>query len=271
MKLNPYVLFFKPGPKLKKELKIAHMDVDPKSFVKRSLMISLQLSVGLCVMLFFLFLRFSVNLLYIPLVFIFLFMMFYSFFLNTPKVYIRRRQREIKEDILFATRYLLVKLESGDPLFNAMTDASKSYGVGGKYFKEIVDDINLGKPIEEAIEYAMEYNASHEFKLVLRQILNSLKTGVNVTSSLRKLLEEITRNHQIEIKAYSRKLNSIILFYLILGCVMPSLGIAMATIFLSMANIVLDLPVLMVVLFFISIIQFTFISIIRSIRPAVDI
>lgn len=193
------------------------------------------------------------------------------FFMNTPSVYIRRREREINKDIIFATHYLLIKIDSGAPLLNAMIDASKSYGVAGKYFKEIVDEINLGKPIEQALEDAAEYNTSKPFKLVLRQILNSLKTGVDVSTSLKKLLDDITKKQQIEIKAYSRKLNSIILFYLIIACVIPSLGIAMFIIFSSLMNLNIELSTLFVFLFFIILIQLFFILVIRSSRPMVDI
>ena len=106
---------------------------------------------------------------------------------------------------------------------------------------------------------------------MLRNILNSLKTGVDVTDSLNKLLDEITKKHQIEIQEYSKKLNSIVLFYLIAACVVPSLGIAMLIIFSSMLNLVLSFTTLMVILFFIALVQLIFLSIIKSIRPAVDI
>ncbi|MBW2970778.1 type II secretion system F family protein [Candidatus Woesearchaeota archaeon] len=271
MNANIYRALFRPSPRLKKSIRTAHMNVDPRHFIKRNMVLALQFSLGFCVMMGFIFARYNVNLVILPGVFLLFFVGFYSFFMATPQVYIKRREREIEKDILFATRYLLIKIESGTPLFNAMIDASHSYGVAGKYFKEIVDDINLGKPIEKAIEDALRYNASHDFQLVLRQILNSLRTGVDVTDSLQKLLDEITRNHQIEIKAYSKKLNSIILFYLIIACVMPSLGIAMVTVFASLVNIQIDMPVLMSVLFFVTLVQATFISVIRSIRPAVDI
>ena len=84
-------------------------------------------------------------------------------------------------------------------------------------------------------------------------------------------VDEITREQQIEIKAYSRKLNSIILFYLIIACVMPSLGIAMFIIIAGLMNFHIDLSTMFMFLFFTTLIQLFFISIIRSSRPMVDI
>ncbi len=269
--LNIYEALTRPSHKLKNELRTAHMDIDPKKFLKRNFMLSLQISIALNGMLFFILLKYSESLKLLMFTIPVTLIMLYVFFSNTPKAYIRRRDKDIKRNILFATRYLLVKIDSGEPLFNAMIKASNSYGVGGSYFKEIVDDINLGKPIEQAIEDAINYNANHEFQMVLHQILNSLKTGVDISSSLKKLLDEITKRQQIEIKAYSKKLNSIVLFYLIAACVLPSLGISMFIIFSSMVNIVLDFTTLIIVTCFIALIQLVFISVIKSIRPAVDI
>lgn len=261
----------KPSRKLRLQLRAAHLDVTPKRFIQKSLFSAFFLSFGIAFLAFVLFskMRFPVG--YVILSYPLLFLFMYMFFLNTPKVYIRRREREINKDVLFATRYLLIKIDSGIPLLNALIDASKSYGVGGKFFKEIVDDINLGKPIENALEDAMMYNTSKPFKLVLRQILNSLKTGVDVSNSLKKLLDDITRQQQIEIKAYSRRLNSIVLFYLIIACVLPSLGIAMFIIIASLLNLSLQLSTLFVFLFFNSLVQLLFLSIIRSSRPMVDL
>jgi pilus assembly protein TadC len=268
---NPYQFFFTPSPKLRKKLRTAHLHIKPKKFMKRNFLLALQLSGVFAVFVFLYIIKYGGSIKTPIIVFFVLFSLFYGFFMNTPVVYIRRREREIKRDILFATRYLIIKIDSGVPLFNALIDATKSYGVAGKYFKEIVDDVNLGTPIEQALENALKYNESKEFRLVLRQILNSLKTGVDISSSLKKLLDEITREQHIEIKAYSKKLNSIVLFYLIIACVVPSLGISMFIMVSSMMNLNLSKSNLFVILFFIAVIQLFFISIIRSIRPAVDI
>lgn len=271
MKTNPFDALIKPSKKLKDELKTAHLDIPAKKFVKRNIMVSFYLSAGIGFILFMVFQKLRISITFTLVSIVALYFMFFGFFMNTPKVYIRRREREISKDILFATRYLLIKIDSGEPLLNALTDASKSFGVGGKFFKEIVDDINLGKPIELALEDAVEYNTSKTFKLVLRQIVNSLKTGVDVSTSLKKLLDDITRQQHIQIKVYSRKLNSIMLFYLIIACVLPSLGIAMFVIIASLLNLNLELSTLFVILFFVTIMQLFFIAIIKSARPMVDI
>jgi pilus assembly protein TadC len=152
-----------------------------------------------------------------------------------------------------------------------MISASKSHGIGGKFFQEIVDEINLGKPIEQALEDAHKYSASHIFQLVLRQILNSLRTGVDVSNSLRKMIDEITRQQQIEIKEYSKKLNSLVLFYLLVACVVPSLGISLFLVVGSMINLNLDITTYMVIISMLLFVQLFFIALIRSVKPLVEL
>jgi len=207
----------------------------------------------------------------LPLLFIFVLVFVFLFMLQTPKVYIRKREREINKEVLFAGRYLLVKLESGTPLFNALIDASKSYGVAGKYFKEIVDGINTGTPIEEALENSRKYSASKNFRLILWQIITSLKTGAEVADSLRKTLSQITQEEIIEIKEYGKKLNSLVMFYMIVACVIPSLGVTMIVIVSSFMDLDIGMSHLFTVLFFLAIIQFLFISLIKSARPMVNL
>ena len=62
-----------------------------------------------------------------------------------------------------------------------------------------------------------------------------MKIGVDVTQFLRSTLEEIIEDQIVEIKRYGKKLNSVTLFYLLVGIVIPSLGMTLATIGVSIA------------------------------------
>ena len=205
------------------------------------------------------------------IIFVVGFMLMFMFILNTPSVYIRKRQREIDKEVLFAGRYLLVKMQSGVPFFNALIDASQSYGISSKYFKEIVDDITMGSPIEEALDKAVEYNASHKFKMILWQMTNALKTGIDTTGSLKAVLDEITKEQVIEIKKYGKKLNSLAMFYMLIGVVVPSLGMAMFIIVTSFVSIQIKLTHLMLVAALLAFMQFMFLSMFKSIRPNVNL
>ncbi|MBS3119905.1 type II secretion system F family protein, partial [Candidatus Woesearchaeota archaeon] len=195
----------------------------------------------------------------------------FLFLYNAPSAYINRRKHDMDKDVLFAGRFLLVKLESGTPLFNSLIDASQSYGVSGKFFREIVDDINTGTPIEAALERARDYSPSDKFKRLISQIINSLKTGIDVTTGLKSTLREIAQEQEIEIQEYGKKLNSIMLFFMIVAIIVPSLGTSMFIILASFLSFDLQAGHMFLFLFLIAIMQLFFLSLIRSIRPAVDL
>ena len=198
-------------------------------------------------------------------------MIFFFLMLKRPEVSIAKREREIDKDVLFAGRFLLVKLNSGKPLINALFDASESYGVAGGYFKEIVEDIKVGTPLEEALEKAYKTTPSRRFKKILFQINNALKIGVDVSQPLESILQEISQEQLLEIQKYGKKLNSIIMFYLLLAIVVPSLGITLFSIVASMMSIKIDMTVFGAILLFLTFVQVIFIGLIRGVRPNLNI
>ena len=261
------------NPRLKRSLRMAHIPRTTEQFVKHSLILAMYVSAALSVLSFFLFAR-KLGIRVVPVaiaVFFVSMLVVSSFILKTPKGMIRKREREIDREVLFAGRFLLVKMDSGTPLFNSLIEASKSFGVSSKYFKEIVDEINTGTPIEVALENSREYNASEKLKKVLWQILTAIKTGTDVTEGLRSTLRSIAKDQLMEIKEYGKKLNSLMLFYMVLACILPSLGVALFIIFASFFGLAVSKLHLFAALFGLFTIQMFFIILIKSVRPTVEL
>ncbi len=258
-------------PNLKDELRSAGIRKRPAEYVNESMKNAFMLALMISFMATFLILKNELPIILVILIFIISYGAFFFLMLKRTRVFIKKREKEIDRDVLFAGRFLLVKLNSGKPLINAIFEASQSYGVAGEYFGEIVEDIKIGTPLEEALEKAYRTTPSKKFKKILFQINTSLKIGVDVSAPLELILEEISQEQLIEIQRYGKKLNSIIMFYLLAAIVVPSLGITLFSIVASMVSIKIDLPIFFVILFFIAIIQIIFISIIKGIRPNLNI
>jgi len=258
-------------PKLKNQLRTANIKESPHGFIKKRMQFALVAALGISVLLFFMLSTAGKNLIVIVPGFFIAFILLFVFLTNGPKVIIKKRERDINKEVLFAGRYLLVKLESGTPLFNALIDASSSYGICSKYFREIVDNVNLGIPIEKAIENAREFNASSYFKLVLSELLTTLKTGADVSDSLRIVLKDITTRQLIEIKAYSKKLNAFMMMYLMVATVMPSLGMTILFVVGGFMGLNINFTLILLSLFLLALIQIIFINLIKGIRPAVNL
>ena len=261
----------KKFPIIKINVKKAHLKESPEQFIKKALVLSLYSALALIITLFFMLAKFGGNMAILLPASVFVFVAALFFMMNYPLGVIRKREREIDREVLFAGRYLLVKVESGSPLFNALTAASKSYGVSAKYFKEIVDDINLGMPIEQALDNAREYSSSHKFKIILGELLTSLKTGADIRSSLKEVLDQITEEQLIEIKAYGRKLNAFMMIYMIVAVVVPSLGMTMFSVIAGFTSFQITPTFIFLALFAFFILQAFFLSVFRTIRPTVNI
>ena len=258
-------------PALKKEIKIAHLRTSPQQFIYDNIKFSLLFSLGLTVLFFFIVDKADLPLILLPVAFLFLFIfMFYFGFLKL-RARIIKRQKEIDREVLFAGQYLLIKLYSGRPLLNALIETSKSYGVASKYIREIVNDINTGNSLEMALENAMTYSPSERFRKILFHINNALRLGIDTTKPLSAVLEEIMREEELEIQKYGKKLNTIIIFYMLTAIVIPSIGMTIFIVISSFINFTLSLNHFLVVLGFIALIQMLFISIFKSARPYVNL
>ena len=265
-------MLVRANPQLKKDLKIAHMQKSPDEFVSQSLRISLLISLTFSILAFFMLVKSMKIKVVLPVILVFIVSLIFVFFflLQTPKGVISKRRKEIEREVLFSGRYLLVKMESGSPLLNSLMDASKRFTVSSKYMKEIVDEIDTGTPIEDALENAREYNASEKFKKILWQVLSALKTGTEVTEALRSTLKTIANEQMNEIREYGKKLNSLMLFYMVIACIVPSLGVALFIIIASFLQLAVSEITLFIVLFMLVVMQVAFIIMIKASRPTME-
>jgi len=258
-------------PQLKKDIRIAHIKTVPQEFVYKNLKFSLVFSLGLTVLFFFIADKAGIPLVLLPVAFIVFFILVFNFAFLKLKGTIVKRQKEIDREVLFAGQYLLIKLYSGKPLLNALIDTTKSYGVASKYIKEIVDDIDTGSSIEKALQSAMTYSPSEKFRKILFHINNALRLGIDVTKPLSLVLDEITKEEEIGIKRYGKKLNTLVIFYMLAAVVIPSIGMTIFMVLSSFINFTITINHFLVAIIFIVIIEFLFISMFKMIRPAVNL
>ncbi len=269
--VNLFHLYVTKYPAIKDKLLKAHMPVKADDFIRRCFIGSLMLAAACTLLAFFSLSVLSGSLLHLLWLFPALWLLFAWFMLHTPDVHMRKRQRAIDKDVLFAGRFLLVKIESGQPFFNALEDASKAKGIAGNYFAEIVHEITLGTPIEKALDHAIDASPSEKFRRILWQINNSLKTGTDIGSTLRAILKQTMDEQVIEIKDYGKKLNSLAMFYMLFGVVVPALGMTMFIIISSFLNIQITMTYLLFAAAMLAFLQFLFISLFKTIRPLVQL
>ena len=258
-------------PNLKKQIRTVHLQVTPQQFIYNNIKFALPFSIGLTVLFFFLVDKAGLPYALLPLAFICFFFFVFQFEFLKLRAKITRRQKEIDREVLFAGQYLLIKLYSGKPLLNALVETSKSYGVASKYMGEIVKEIDTGSSLERALENAISYSPSEKFRKVLFHVNNALRLGIDITGPLSNVLEEITREQELEIKTYGKKLNTIIIFYMLAAVVIPSIGMTIFLVLSSFINFSIGLTTFTIALGGIVLVQMVFVSIFKSVRPTVNL
>ena len=88
------------------------------------------------------------------------------------------------------------------------------------------------------------------------------------------MLNQVSQEQIIELKAYGQKLNPLVMFYMIFGVIMPSLGVAFLIILLSFVGTGLagyGVGIMAGIFFFVTIVQFMFLTVVENSRPSFDL
>ena len=260
----------KSFPTLKSKLKQAGIVSKPEDFVKKTFLSAFYMTTLLVVLLFMLLAKLNIvkGILFLAVPLVFLIIFFYM--IKLPDLVISRKEKEISKEIVFAGRFIIVELESGVPLYNAMLNVSRNYETIGRYFKEITDKVDLGTSMEDALDEAVEFIPSNDFRKILWQIINSIRTGSNVSKSLYSVMEQITKDQMTEVNKYGKKLNPLAMFYMIVAVILPSLGITMLIILSSFIQFELSLTILLALAGFLGFVQFMFIAMVKFSRPIIE-
>src|SRR3989344_2401121 len=162
-------------------------------------------------------------------------------------------------------------LISGFPLFRILFNISESdYGEVSEEFKKITKEINSGASQIETIEKYGKLNTSEYFRRVLWQISNSMRAGGDMGVVIGEGIKNLNAEQEIQIQSYGSKLNPLVVFYMLIAVILPSLGITFLIIISSILNI--QDSIIRVVFFlvfgFVVFIQIMFLGLIKSKRPS---
>lgn len=204
-----------------------------------------------------------------PVIGIIVYMMAYNMLLAYPVNKTKSIGTEIEKDVLFAARDMIVSMRSGVPLFNAMATVSLGYGAASREFEKIIDRVQLGMPMDQAIDEVSGKSGSPTFKKLMLQASTSIRVGSDVITSLQEVINDVSQERVIELRRYGQRLNAIAMFYMLFGVIFPSMGIAVAAIMSTFISIfTLDDNTLILAIFGLAFLQFVFLKMVASSRPS---
>ncbi|MCH8519337.1 MAG: type II secretion system F family protein [Nanoarchaeota archaeon] len=222
-------------PNLNHKLKLAGLNQSPFQYIFQTIALTGMICAGIFIFIFILFSS-SPNFLTLLIGSILAIPLIYLFLFSIADVKAKQLGRELDRDLLFVSEYLLVTLESGIPLPNALEEMSKIQRPGGIYFERILREFKMGEDLEQTLDDAIDYCPSEDFRNLIKKLRDSLSIGVQLDKTLVDFVEESSDKKLIEIQGYSKKLNPLIMMYLVLGIVVPSLGVTFFILFAAISG-----------------------------------
>lgn len=186
-----------------------------------------------------------------------------------PKIVARKRMRKLEQSLIEALRAMLIHIKSGVPLFYAFERiASGRYGVVSEEFTDATHRINTGKPEEEALQEVAMNSSSSFFRKTLWQLINGLKAGADLSSVLSDTVRTMTMEQRLQIQRFGSSLRMMSLVYMLLGVIIPTLGVTFLIVLSSFAKISVQDSTFWGLLTVLIVADFMFLGLLKSQRPS---
>ena len=258
-------------PKLERQLKTARMDREPEDYLAECFNRAIKLSAPITAAVYVISLNIGGDLftLLSPVAGLVVFAMGFLTFTSIPNIRTKKRTRKLEKELPYALRDILIQIESGIPLYQAMQSATTGYGEMSEELQRILKDIDGGKSMLKALELSIVRNPSERYRRAMWQLTNSIKSGTDITSTMESITDSIIKEQKLEIEKYGEELNPYILVYLLVAVIGPALGITGMIVISSFTGTSVGVQLYVGILFFLVVIQVFFLNLIKSKRPEV--
>ncbi|HLC36099.1 MAG TPA: type II secretion system F family protein [archaeon] len=188
--------------------------------------------------------------------------------ISYPSIIVKRRVREIEANLIFALRTVLIQLRAGVPLFDSIkTIASGNFGAISHVFKKAIEKIQTGENEEQVLQDLASENPSWFFRRTIWQLVNGLKTGANVADVLQEIISSMNSAQSVQIQEYGGSLRFFSLIYMMLGVIIPAIGITFLILISSFPQVQITEMFYLVFLVVLVLGQVMFLGAVKSKRP----
>lgn len=192
------------------------------------------------------------------------------FFLHAsyPNIIVKKIAAKENKDLLYALREMIIDIDGGVPLFDAMKNISAAgYGYVSADFEAVVRQIESGVAERDALKQLALKTDSEFLKRAAWQMVNALESGAKMSDALEGIAIAVENYLFREIKNYSNNLNFLLLIYMLVGVVMPSLGITFMILLSAFSGVGVTMDTVIVLIVCTSIFQLVMIGYMASTRP----
>ena len=149
-----------------------------------------------------------------------------------PKILAKNVADKIDRGLIFSVRDMLIQTSSGIPLFTVIANiADGDYGLISAEFRRVASAVRSGTGLTEALEDMALRNQSKYLKKTCWQLITAMRSGANLTVALKGIIKLLVDYQMALNKAYNGELNFIVLIYLLVSAVLPTVGTTVLVIF----------------------------------------
>jgi len=199
---------------------------------------------------------------------------FLAFFyiVQYPMLIISKKIRDLDKYLLFALRHMQVQIKSGIPLFDGLVSISNGdYGLISEEFKKCVKKISTGLSETNALEELIFKNPSMYFRRVIWQITNAIRTGADLAGTLDAIVDNLANEQKVAIRRYGSQLNPLSMMYMMLAVILPSLGITFLVLLSTFSGFAVSEIIFWFILTILIVFQFSFVGLVKSRRPTIEL
>ncbi len=120
---------------------------------------------------------------------------------------IKKRKQKIEEESLYFFETVLLVLENGSSLKEALDKAClNNNGDLAQEFQKSLNEVNLGKDLNKSLKDLQKRIPSYIIQNIILNIINTNKFGNNITESVENQLDYIRKERRLENQKYLLKL-----------------------------------------------------------------
>jgi len=154
------------------------------------------------------------------------------FYLAYPRMMGKSIGATIDKELIFAMRDMLIQISSGIPLFTVIENIGGSnYGYVSMEFKRVSTNVKGGSPLLHEIELMAIRTQSEYLKKISWQLVTAIRSGANLTATLKSVVKILVDYQFALSKSFNAELNFIILIFMLVSAVLPTIGTTVLVIF----------------------------------------
>ncbi|MDD5171977.1 MAG: type II secretion system F family protein [Candidatus ainarchaeum sp.] len=193
---------------------------------------------------------------------------FFALHIAYPGIIVKKIAAKENKDLLYALREIIIDVEGGVPLFVSMKNiAGAGYGYISADFEGVVRQIESGMAEREALKQLALKTESEFLKRAAWQMVNALESGAKMSDALEGIAIAVENHLFREIRNYSTNLNFLLLIYMLVGVVAPSLGVTFMILLSAFSGLGVTIDSVMLLILSTSAIQIIMIGYMASTRP----